>query len=130
MLQLKKHLQGKQREETTLEKTKGKIVICESCGAEYDASLVRCPYCGTAYEPAAEEEYMGKLEDVRSDLSTHTKDAERDIWKMFKKILAASLIVILIAALLSIAALIIPKSGSRHNTDDINSRKEDIIRGE
>ena len=44
-----------------MEKMKGKIVNCETCGAEFDASLVRCPYCGTAYEPAAEDEYMDKL---------------------------------------------------------------------
>ena len=113
-----------------MEKKKCKTVICESCGAEYDASLVRCPYCGTAYEPAAEEEYMGKLEDVRSNLSTHTKDAERDIWKMFKKILVGAIIVYLIAALLCLIVLNVPKSSSRHNIDDINSRKEDIIRGE
>ena len=58
------------------------------------------------------------------------KDAERDIWKMFKKILVGAIIVYLIAALLCLIVLIVPKSSSRHNIDDINSRKEDIIRGE
>ena len=46
----------------------GKMIICKSCGAEYDVSLVRCPYCGTADASEEENEYMGKLEDVRKDL--------------------------------------------------------------
>ena len=29
----------------------------------------RCPFCGTAYAPAEETEYMDKLEDIREDLS-------------------------------------------------------------
>ena len=44
-------------------------ILCKTCGAEYDASLVRCPFCGTAYAPAEESEYMDKLEDTRIDLS-------------------------------------------------------------
>ncbi len=43
-------------------------IVCKTCGAEYDVSLVRCPYCGTAYAPAEETEYMDKLEDIREDL--------------------------------------------------------------
>lgn len=43
-------------------------ILCKTCGAEYDVSLVRCPYCGTAYAPAEETEYMDKLEDIREDL--------------------------------------------------------------
>ena len=40
-----------------------KMVICKSCGAEFDVSLVRCPYCGTANAPAEEEEPMNPEED-------------------------------------------------------------------
>ncbi|MCR4762037.1 MAG: hypothetical protein K5696_00760 [Lachnospiraceae bacterium] len=43
-------------------------IICKTCGAEYDVSRVRCPYCGTAYAPAEEEEYMDRLEEIREDL--------------------------------------------------------------
>jgi hypothetical protein len=45
-----------------------KTIICKTCGAEYDVSLVRCPYCGTAYAPAEEAEYMDRLEEIREDL--------------------------------------------------------------
>jgi len=78
-------LKSKIQEGNTLEKMKGKIVNCETCGAEFDASLVRCPYCGTAYEPAAEDEYMDKLEDVREDLSKHTKDADNATKKPLRR---------------------------------------------
>lgn len=43
-------------------------VICRSCGAEYGAALSACPYCGTMNLPAAESEYMQKLERVRDEL--------------------------------------------------------------
>ena len=113
-----------------MEKMKGKIVNCETCGAEFDASLVRCPYCGTAYEPAAEDEYMDKLEDVREDLSKHTKDADNATKKTFKKILLTAIIVIVIISVMCIIALIAPKSDSKHDTDDLNSRKQELIQGE
>ncbi len=46
------------------------MIACRSCGAQFDAALVRCPYCGTAYAPAEENEYMGQLEDIRTDLES------------------------------------------------------------
>ncbi|MBO4915422.1 MAG: hypothetical protein J5449_09475 [Oscillospiraceae bacterium] len=45
-----------------------KTVICKSCGADYAANIPNCPYCGTMNLPVAEDEYMDKLESVRSDL--------------------------------------------------------------
>lgn len=113
-----------------METMNGKIVICESCGGEFDASLVRCPYCGTAYEPAAEEEYMGKLEDVREDLSKHTADADKALGKTFQKVLLIAILAVVIVALLCAAALIVPKSGHRHDSEELNSRKQELIRGE
>ncbi len=58
---------------------KKKMIVCTSCGAEYDASLVRCPYCGTAYAHAEEDEYMGKLDDIRRDLETHGGDGDKSL---------------------------------------------------
>lgn len=46
----------------------GKIVICDSCGAEFDDGLAKCPYCGSTNLKGAEREYMEKLEDVREDM--------------------------------------------------------------
>lgn len=45
-----------------------KKMKCHSCGAEYDAALTKCPYCGELNYNSAEREYMDKLSDVREDL--------------------------------------------------------------
>ena len=130
MINLKKQLQRKVREDNIMENIKGKTVNCETCGGEFDASLVRCPYCGTTYEPAAEEEYMGKLENVREELSEHTKDADHAVWKTFKKIFLTAIVVTVIFVLLCIIVLIIPKSGNKHDQEELNSRKQELIQGE
>ena len=52
---------------------------CKTCGGEYDESLVRCPYCGTAYAPAEEEEYMDELEEVRDDLHRQVENVDTRI---------------------------------------------------
>ena len=46
----------------------GKIAACESCGAEFDDDLPKCPYCGFVNLKGAEKEYMKKLEDFREDM--------------------------------------------------------------
>lgn len=46
----------------------GKIVICGSCGAEFDDDLAKCPYCGSVNLKGAEKEYMEKLEKFREDM--------------------------------------------------------------
>lgn len=45
-----------------------KVVICGSCGAEFDKNIVKCPYCGSTNIKGAEREYMEKLEDVREGM--------------------------------------------------------------
>jgi hypothetical protein len=55
------------RSEEKMENT-GKMVICPNCGAEFDVSLVRCPYCDAGYAPAEEEEDMGQLEEIRKEM--------------------------------------------------------------
>ena len=123
-------LQRKVREDQIMENMKGKIVNCETCGGVFDTSLVRCPYCGTAYEPAAEEEYMDQLEDIREDLSQHTTDADHATGKMIQKSLRIALIVIAVLAVLGLIVLIIPKSDSSHDQEALNSRKQELIQGE
>ncbi len=75
-------------------------IICKTCGAEYDTALVRCPFCGTAYAPAEEEEYMGKLEGIREDLAREKDRGETKIKKRMSStaciVLAAVLIVLLL----------------------------------
>ena len=37
-----------------IDDTGRKTVSCRTCGAEFDATMPNCPYCGTMYLPAAE----------------------------------------------------------------------------
>ena len=45
-----------------------KIVICGSCGAQFDGDLAKCPYCGSTNLKGSEKEYMEKLEGVKEDM--------------------------------------------------------------
>ncbi len=45
-----------------------KMISCPSCGAQFEDTLAKCPYCGTMYYPAAEKEYMDQMEDLREDV--------------------------------------------------------------
>ena len=58
-----------------------KMIVCQSCAAEFDAALVRCPYCGTGYAPAEEKEYMGRLEEIRTELEGHKGDGDKSLRK-------------------------------------------------
>ena len=41
-----------------------KKIICSSCGAEFEDTLPKCPYCGSLNYKGAEAEYLGKLESM------------------------------------------------------------------
>ena len=73
-----------------------KKLVCISCGAEYDASLVHCPFCGTAYAPVEEEEYMDKLEEIREDLHRQKEKGSTRI----KKGIGSTVCIILLAIIL------------------------------
>lgn len=74
-----------------------KMVVCANCGAEFEASLVRCPYCGIGYAPAEEEEYMSRLEEKRRDLESHKKDGEKAMKKGLGK--TATVVVLIVAVI-------------------------------
>ena len=88
-------------------------VNCSSCGAQFPASKIRCPYCGTAYEPAAEEEYMEKLEDIRTELDQHKTDADKSTVKSLVRAILIFVVVVAILLLLGLAANMLPNLGSR-----------------
>ena len=81
-----------------------RIIICRSCGADYDAKLSSCPYCGTMNLPAAESEYMDKLEHMRRDLEGLEGFAGQETRKGFRtmrrKLLLAAVFLALITALI------------------------------
>lgn len=106
-----------------MEKT-GNMVICSSCGSEFDRSQVRCPYCGTAYAPAEEEEYMGKLEGIRADLEEHKEDGDRSLKKKLGRTLgftiaAVILIILILTGILSLS--------NRHEKDRAEQNKEEFM---
>ena len=79
-----------------------KMIICATCGAEFDASLVRCPYCGGGYAPAEEDEYMDRLDDNRKELDSHKADGDKSLKKQLSK--SIGLVIIIIAAIILLIA--------------------------
>jgi len=45
-----------------------KLIICNSCGAQFGSDHSKCPYCGTMNYEGAKKEYFEKLEDIREDV--------------------------------------------------------------
>ncbi|MCR5702940.1 MAG: hypothetical protein K6G76_12470 [Lachnospiraceae bacterium] len=91
-----------------------KMVLCENCGAEFDVSLVRCPYCGSGYAPAEEDEYMDKMEDIRTELESHTDDADEKLKKGIGKTLLVGIIMLVVIASLLLGGLSLFRKSERN----------------
>lgn len=59
---------------------RAKKIICKQCGAALPPGAAECPYCGSAYAPEAEREYMRKLHEIKEDLDD-VGDAGEEISK-------------------------------------------------
>lgn len=81
-----------------------KKITCPSCGAQFEDTLAKCPYCGTMYYPAAEKEYMNQMEDLRGDVGElktlpreetkkHFKNRVRFIWTVLIIFTAAAAVI-------------------------------------
>ena len=101
-----------------------KKLICRSCGAEYDAALVRCPFCGTAHAPVEEEEYMNKLEDIREDLHMETERSEKRIKKGMSSTVRAVLLVAIVIIMLLFGFLWLSGRSERSRSD---RKKEEFL---
>ena len=85
-----------------------KMIVCESCAAEYDASLVRCPYCGSGYAPAEEEEFMDGQEAIRKDLDGQKEKGNASLQKGLGRMGRAVLIaMVVIAVLISMVMVLV-----------------------
>ena len=62
-----------------------KKIICSSCGAEFEDTLPKCPYCGSLNYKGAEAEYLGKLESMRQDMQQLEQVPEKELKKKLKK---------------------------------------------
>ena len=84
------------REQSPLEKTSHRTVLCRSCGAEYPADSASCPYCGTMNLPAAETEYLDRLEGIRDNLeelgSLTDRKAKSHLRKLQRNLLIGAVI--------------------------------------
>lgn len=94
-----------------------KEIVCGNCGAEYDVSLVRCPYCGAAYAPAEEEEYMGRLEEVREDLHRETEKGDIRIKRGMSSALRVILLAVIVILVLAFFVLWLSGRQEKSRTD-------------
>ena len=101
-----------------------KMVICSSCGAEFDAEQVRCPYCGTGYAPAEEKEYIGQLDDIRVELESHKEDGTKRVKHGLGRVLVVAVVVVAVIIALIIGGLTLSKKGER---DKANRNKEEFL---
>lgn len=81
-------------------------IICPSCGAEFRSEDVKCPFCGTIYDKAAEAEYMEKLEDVKEDLDGLKDSAQAETKGQFKKVWKWLIVLLAIFIIIGAAVLI------------------------
>ena len=95
------------REQTSPKNDLKRMVLCRSCGAEYPADIANCPYCGTMNLPAAETEYLGRLEGIRGDLeqleSLTGRKTKTHLRKLHRNLLIGAAILALIIAAAAVA---------------------------
>lgn len=82
-----------------------KLIICNSCGAQFGNEEPKCPYCGTMNYEGAEKEYFKKLADIREDVeelnAVPMQEAKKELKKqgrLIKKVLIAVVVLGLILA--------------------------------
>ena len=102
-----------------------KMIKCPNCGADIDETLSKCPYCGYINIEGAEDQYMDKLEDMRSKLDVVDDEArdeyKKGLFKPLKVIIIVSVIVFVIfcvGLLLSARIDKINKDSSTHTGED------------
>ena len=95
-----------------------KMTVCRTCGAQFEASKVRCPYCGTAYAPAEEKEYMDGLEGIRKELDGHREDGAKSLKRGLGKIAVIVILIISAIVLLAIGGLWMSGNRERNSTAD------------
>jgi hypothetical protein len=95
----------------------GQKIICKSCAAEFDADLVRCPFCGTAYAPGEEKEYMGKLDGIREDLHQEIGRSDKHVGKGVGSTVRTIVIVIIVLLMIVFGVLWLSGKEERSRSD-------------
>ena len=99
-----------------------KLVICNSCGAQFGNDHPKCPYCGTMNYEGAEKEYFEKLEDIREDVeelnTVPMQETKAELKKQGKFIRKVVTIVIVLAAVFGGIIFLQERSYERDNKAD------------
>lgn len=98
------------------------MITCKQCGAEFDADLPSCPYCGELNYSGAEQEYLSHISDINKNMSDLADDSETEYKSGVKKTLPillgiVSLIILFIGLLIGIY-LLYYKVSSAHSVDE------------
>jgi hypothetical protein len=101
-----------------------KMIKCGSCGAEFPAAQVRCPYCGTADKAAAENEYKGRVDDARRELEDNKK-ALGEAKRLEGLGLRAAILAVLIIGIL---IMLVITSVNFSDTDNDESKRRDAVK--
>lgn len=82
-----------------------KLIRCYNCGAGFEESKPRCPYCDAINEIGAEKQYMdkmGSLKEELKDLSQVPADAyKKEMLKTWKKIAVITAVFVVLSAVIS-----------------------------
>ncbi|MBQ8278617.1 MAG: hypothetical protein IJZ23_02130 [Roseburia sp.] len=105
-----------------------KLIICNSCGAEFSNEEPKCPYCGTMNYDGAEKEYFEKLEDIREDVEElnavpmqETKAELKKQGRFIKKIVT---VVLVLAVIFGVILFLQEKSYDRDEKEDFLWQQE------
>ena len=97
-------------------------VICPQCGGVIPPGAAKCPFCGSAYAPEAEREYMRKLYTVRGELGKVAGVGEQETLKEAGKV--GKKIAFAVGAVLLIALIITGITVLLRNRENAENRKE------
>ncbi|MBO4845273.1 MAG: zinc ribbon domain-containing protein [Lachnospiraceae bacterium] len=104
-----------------------KMIKCPNCGADIDETLSKCPYCGYINIEGAEDQYMDKLEDVRSKLDVVDDEARDEYKKGLFKPLKVIIIVSVIVFVIFCAGLLLSARIDKINKDSSTHTGEDTL---
>lgn len=105
-----------------------KLLVCNSCGAQFSNDEPKCPYCGTMNYDGAEKEYFEKLEDIREDVedlnAVPMQETKAELKKQGKFIKNVIVIVVVLGLVFGGIIFLQEKSYERDEKADFLWREE------
>jgi len=107
-----------------------KKIVCSQCGAVLKPGVAYCPYCGSAYAPEAEREYMRKLHRIKEDLDdvgdTGAIVSKNEAGKVGRKVVVTVGVILFIAALIAGIAVYFNLRETQKNHQEYAWRAENL----